>query len=189
MTHLFKQGFVCLAFLAMFVVGSKALAEDSHDSKLIAELASDDPRTVRNALDDLADESRPSTNVLLAVRKLLPDPRPSVRTKAARVLGALHAEVDSNDIKAICSMLKSYDQREEDDALKALRDLHASESVSEITPLLKSSHILIVRDACRTLAVLGNKDVIVSIEPLLNHPDGNVRKDAQAAIVALRAKP
>jgi hypothetical protein len=46
----------------------------------------------------------------------------------------------------------------------------------------------VVRDACRTLAVLGNKDVIPLIEPLLNSPDSKVKKDAQDAITTLRSK-
>ena len=52
----------------------------------------------------------------------------------------------------------------------------------------KSYDTHVIRDACRTLTVLANKDVIPSIEPLLTHPDKAVQKDAQDAIYALRAK-
>ena len=45
------------------------------------------------------------------------------------------------------------------------------------------------RDACRTLAVLGDKSVVPSIEPLLKYPDLNVQKDAMDAIALLKAKP
>ena len=48
---------------------------------------------------------------------------------------------------------------------------------------------LVIRDACRTLAVLGTKDNVADIEPLMNHPDPRVKKDALDAIAALKAKP
>jgi len=38
------------------------------------------------------------------------------------------------------------------------------------------------------LAVLGNKDLIPSIEPLLKHPEPAVQKDALDAIATLRSK-
>jgi HEAT repeat protein len=191
------------SFLALLAIGSNAVGEspkgaqsnkaivsgdNSGEAKLIADMASDDPRKVLNALDDLAEKPNPGTNLIATARKLLPDPRPSVRKKAARALGAIHAQLDQNDIKAIRRMLKSYDQSEAGEALKALRGLKAPETIPEITPLLKSAHKVLVRDACRTLAVLGNKDLIPLIEPLLKHSDADVRIDAQSAITALRAK-
>jgi HEAT repeat protein len=158
------------------------------EARMIAGMASDDPRKVLNALGDLEEKQNPGTNAIAAARKLLLDPRPFVRKKAARVLGAIHAPLDQREIETIAQMLRSYDQSEVDDALKALRDLKASETIPKITPLLKSAHKLLVRDACRALAVLGNKDLIPLIEPLLNHSDGDVRIDARSAIATLRAK-
>jgi len=179
--------FVGFSLLAVLALGSNAVAEnDSGETKLIANLTSDDPRLVTNALDDLA--ARPSTNAMAVARKLLSDPRPFVRKKAVRVLCAMHAPLDPDEIKAICRMLNSYDQSEAENALKALRDLNAPETIPEITPLLKSSHKALVRDACRTLAVLGNKDQIPLIEPLLNHPDPGVQADARSAIASLQTK-
>jgi hypothetical protein len=61
--------------------------------------------------------------------------------------------------------------------------------VPDIKPLLNHANSHIIRDACRTLAVIGNKDVIPKIEPLLKNPEPAVQKDAQDAIVALKAKP
>jgi hypothetical protein len=60
--------------------------------------------------------------------------------------------------------------------------------VSQITPSLTHPNTHVVRDACRTLAVLGNKESIPSIEPLLKHVEPAVRKDAQDAITSLRSK-
>jgi HEAT repeat protein len=188
---------------ALFFLGPNAMAQNSKgaqskivpvspnnsgEDRLIADMASDNPRKVLNALDDLQEKPNSGTNVIAAARKLLVDPRPSVRKKAARVLGEIHARVDRDDIKAICRMLKSYDKAEVSDALKALRGLNAAEAIPEITPFLKSNHKLLVRDACRTLAVLGNKDVVPLIEPLLKNADADVRTDAQFAITALRSK-
>ena len=74
------------------------------------------------------------------------------------------------------------------DALIALRGLKDESTVPDIMPFLKHAHPNVIRDACRTLAVLGNKDLIPQIEPLLNHPQAAVKKDAQDAIYKLRQK-
>ena len=74
------------------------------------------------------------------------------------------------------------------DGLIALRGLKAQAVVPQIVPFLKHSNSYVIRDACRTLAVLGNKDLIPSIEPLLNHSDPKVKQDAQDAIYKLRSK-
>jgi hypothetical protein len=57
-----------------------------------------------------------------------------------------------------------------------------------MTPLLQDSNANVVRDACRTLAVVGDKSVVPSIEPLLQSPDKKIQKDAQDAIFALKNK-
>jgi len=74
------------------------------------------------------------------------------------------------------------------DGLISLRGLKAESTVPDILPLLNHKHPNVIRDACRTLAVLGNKDLIPQIEPLLNHPEAAVKKDAQDAIYKLRQK-
>jgi HEAT repeat protein len=79
------------------------------------------------------------------------------------------------------------------DALKILRALKEPDAivqkiVADILPLLKDPKTHVVRDACRTLAVLGNKETIPFIEPLLKDKRSDVRKDAQNAIDELRAK-
>jgi HEAT repeat protein len=105
-------------------------------------------------------------------------------------LGALHADVSNDDVKAICALLKSADPDEAIDGLKALRGLKAPQAVPQITPILKETnrHPNVIRDACRTLAVLGDKSVIREIEPLLNNPNAAIKKDAQDAIFVLKAK-
>jgi HEAT repeat protein len=140
-------------------------------------------------LEDLhkADISR--TNGIPAMKKLLTDSRSSVRRKAARVLGVIHAPMDRAEIDQVCQLLKSDDWKERVDGLKSLRGLDASRAVPQILPLLHDSQENVVRDSCRTLAVLGNKGDISSIEPLLNNPNKAIAKDAYDAIALLRIKP
>ena len=72
--------------------------------------------------------------------------------------------------------------------VKSLRGIRGYKTVADILPLLHHSHLNVIRDACRTLAALGNKTNIPAIEPLLKHADKEVRKDAQDAITILSAK-
>jgi HEAT repeat protein len=144
---------------------------------------------VTAALQKLEKQYPTSTKAIPAIKKLLADSRPEVRRKSARVLGVLHAEVSETEVKQICGLLKGSQPAEVIDGLKSLRGLKSANSaIPEILPLLKHQHPNVIRDACRTLAVLGNKDLVPSIEPLLNHPNAAVKKDAQDAIFALRAK-
>jgi len=164
-------------------------AAPRNEEALLKDLSSRLPVTVVSALKALETEYPRSTNAHAAIKKLLTDKRPAVRRKAARVLGAVHAQVDENDIKNICALLKSSHKYDNEDGLLALRGLNVPQVIPEILPFLKHSNTHLVRDACRALAVLGNKETISAIEPLLNHPEEAVRKDAQNAIAKLRAKP
>jgi hypothetical protein len=73
--------------------------------------------------------------------------------------------------------------------LKKFRSPEYAAAAPAILPLLNNKNAGVVRDACRTLAVIANKDVIPSIEPLLQDKRSAVRKDAQDAINLLRQKP
>ena len=129
-----------------------------------------------------------SAKALPKLKKALTDPRAKVHRKAARVLGVWHAEVSSDNLKAITAMFKASDSREVIDGLISLRGLKAQSTIPEILPLLKSTTPNIVRDACRTLAVLGDKSLIPSIEPLLQDANAGVKKDAADAIFTLKNK-
>jgi hypothetical protein len=85
--------------------------------------------------------------------------------------------------------LKSSDPGQIVHTLKLLRTPESSAAVPAILPLLNHKNANVVRDACRTLAVIATKDVIPNIEPLLNDKRSAVRKDAQDAIDKLRANP
>jgi len=175
--------------LAVFATPSWLLAAKVEtEEALISELGSPKTGVVTKALQRLQKDYRNSPAALTAIKGLLTDSRSEVRCKAALVLGAMHAEVSEDDIKAVCALLKASDRKEVDDGLTALRGLNAPSAVPVILPLLKDPNSHIVCNACRTLAVLGNKDVIPSIEPLLSSRDKAVCKEANGAILKLRQK-
>jgi hypothetical protein len=203
MRYIYKRSFLRVLLLALLAISSplRAGSRDgaSHsipaktEPQLIQDLAPANPTDVivdaLGLLEDMHKKNANCTNSIPAMKMLLPDTREPVRRKAARVLGVFHAPMDDADIKLVCAQLKASDWREVQSGLKALRDLQTTSTIPDILPCLKHFNPFVVRDACRTLAVLGTKDVIPSIEPLLNNPDEAVRKDAQDAINKLRAKP
>lgn len=178
-----------LAVLAMTLAPLllQARPPKSEDA-LIADLASPKDSVVISALQNIEKNYPTTTKALPAMKKLLADPRIKVQRKAARVLGAINADVDSTDIQNICTLLKSPDIDTETDGLKALRGLKAQSAIPEILPLLKSTNKNIIRDSMRTLAVLGDKSLIPDIKPLLTYPDLAVQKDAADAIAILKEK-
>jgi HEAT repeat protein len=180
-------GVLLLAVLTV-VSPLQAAKKIQTEDELIADLDAAKPQTVTSALLKLEKDFPTSPKGLPKIKALLKDPRPEVRCKAARVLGALHADMDQADLNNIYALLKAPDPKEVIEGLKALRGLKAPDAVPEILPLLKDSTVNVVRDACRTLAVLGNKDTIPAIEPLLQHSDPKVQKDAQDALFVLRSR-
>jgi len=188
MIDTYKRNLAWGLLLAIFTLSPRLMAAAKSEDQLIQDLASPVPGKVTDALQKLEKEYPTSTKALPVMKKLLTDSRPAVRRKAARVLGVLHADLDEQNIKDICAMLKASDPEEVIDGLKSLRGLKAPQAVHLIIPLLQSPTPNVVRDACRTLAVLGNKEPIASIEPLLNRKEPAIKKDAQDAIFALKAK-
>ena len=190
MSNLTKRSFIVALALGVLTFATSPLqsAKLKTEDELIAELAGPNEDKVADAMLKLEKQFPTSTKAFPEIKKLLKDPREKVRRKAARVLGALHAEVSETDLKNITAMFKATDPQEVMDALKSLRGLKAESTSPEIVPLLQNPNVGVIRDACRTLAVLGNKSHIAAIEPLLNHADAKVKKDAQDAIFALKAK-
>ena len=163
------------------------------EADLIADLApANSDRVITDAMTELERRHNHDpgiTNCIPVLKNLLTDERSSVRRKAARVLGVFHAPMTDDDIKLVCRQLHAADWGEVQSGVKALRDLHATSAVPELVPLLQHSNSSVVRDTCRTLAVVGDKSVIPAIEPLLKNPKTSVVKDAQDAINILKAKP
>ena len=173
----------------IFAIALPLLAKpEPTEEQLIANLASPTAKVVFAALQDLEKKFPTSAPAQAKIKTLLTDPRQNIREKAARVLGALHAEVSKADLKSIAALLDASDPKEIMEGLKALRGLKAQSTIPKILPLLQHADNYVKRDACRTLAVIADKSVIPSIEPLRQNPDGKVQKDANDAIFALSAK-
>jgi len=186
MNKMCKCSFIGALMLALFTAVSPVMA--ATEDQLIADLASPNETKVTDALLKLEKQYPTSTKAFPTMKKVSKDPLPKITTRAARVLRVLHAEVDQENLKDICALLKGSDPKEVMDGLIALRGLKAESVIPEILPYLKHSNSYVIRDACRTLAVLGKKDLIPNIEPLLNHSDPKVKLDAQDAIFKLRSK-
>ena len=189
MKHICRRTFIGISVLVLLAAAPSIRAETEDD--LIAKLSSPDESTVISTMTRYKKLYRGSTKAFPVLKKLLTDSRLKVRERAAGLLGSFHADVSEADVKAICALLKEPSADANMEGLKALRGLQGSAlagAVPDILPCLKNSNSYVVRDACRTLAVLGNKDQIPLIEPLLNSPESRVKKDAQDAITALRSK-
>lgn len=191
MIRMTQRSFIVALALGVFTLTASQVqaAKEKTEEQLIADLASPKEDVVANAMLKIEKQFPTSTKAIPEIKKYLGDNRAKVRRKAARVIGVLHAEVTSEEIKAICGLLKATEQREVMDGLIALRGLKAAEALPEILPLLNHASPGVIRDACRTIAVFGGKDHIALIEPLLKHADPKVQLDAQDAIFKLKAKP
>jgi HEAT repeat protein len=176
------------AGLIIFALTLPALAKPKTEADVLTDLASPKEKVVYTALQVYEQDFPDSTNCLAKAKSLLADSRPKVRDKAARVLGALHADLSDAELHEVAALLGSDDKNEIIEGLKALRGLKAQSIVPQIVPLLKYDNDNVKRDACRTLAVLGDKSIIPAIQPLLQYPDKAVVKDANDAIFALNNK-
>ena len=167
------------------------MAPSDAESALIQQLGASDPKVIIKALNRLLDGYPGCTNAIPAIRPLLKNK--FVYRDAARALGDLHAALDLDEVRVILGFLRAYSPNEVMDGLKVLRELDEPEAirqkiVSDILPLLKDPQIHIRRDACRTLGVIGDKDVIPALEPLLADKRADVKQDALDAIDKLKAK-
>ena len=192
MIKLYRRSFTGMLILTVLVITLAPLLLQARPPKsedeLIAQLASSKERDVINALEQIEKQYPTTTKALPAMKKLLADPRTKVQRKAARVLGVIHANVDSTDIKNICELLKASDKWTIVDGLIALRGLKAQSTIPQIIPLLQNPDLNVKRDSIRTLAVLGDKSLIPDIKPFLTYPDLAVQKDAADAIEILKEK-
>ena len=190
MISMTRQSFFIALAIGVFTLTTSPVqaAKVKTEDELIANLASPKEDVAAEAMLRIEKQFSTSTKAIPEIKKYLGDNRAKVRRKAARVIGVLHADVTSAEIKTICGLFKSADQREVIDGLIALRGLKAAEALPEIVPLLNHAAPNVVRDACRTIAVLGGKEHIPLIEPLLKSADPRIQKDAQDAIFALKAK-
>lgn len=184
---------LALCLLLVFVPGGVRAADETSAAREQAAIARLNPGEPEESLLKtlvLVEEQFPdSTGAAAKVLPLVRDERAKVRRKAVRVLGVLQADLDARGLADVTRMLASRDTAEVVDALKGLRGLYAPASIPSILPLLASPDEHVKREACRTLAVVGDRSVIAKIEPLRNDSIKDVRNDADGAIAQLRRKP
>lgn len=184
-----KRSFIgALAITALTLATFSAHAAPKTEDELIGQLAAPKEKQVITALSEIEKNYPTSKKSHAAITPLLTDSRKPVMRKAARVLGAVNADVTEAEIKSIAVLLKGTDKYEIIDGLKALRGLKAASAIPEITPLLKHTDKNVIRDSIRTLAVLGDKKLVPTIEPFMNYPDLAVQKDAADALAILKQK-
>lgn len=158
------------------------------EDEVVSDMSSTNAKVVYGALQTLEKLYPTSGPGLAKTKSLLTDERPVVREKAARVLGALHADVSDADLNNIEKLLDGTAKGEISEGLKALSGLRAKSAIPKILTLLKNPDPFVKRDALRTLAVLGDKSLIPQIQPLTQDPDPRVVKDANDAIFNLNSK-
>ena len=148
-----KRSFLIALTLGVFALNATPsfAAKVKTEDELIADLSNKDGKKVAEAMLGLERGYPTSVRAQTEIKKYLTDSREVVRRKAGRVLGAVHAEVSAEDLKNITAMLKATDNLEVMDALKSLRGLEAESTLPEILPLLKSTDVGVIRDACRTV--------------------------------------
>jgi len=162
------------------------------------------PAIVRPAVVDLPDPpaapvapiptASASTPPLLnqELRTANPSATPGSVATAPRTVARDQADEEQSisdpQVRTLCESLKSDKPRDVIEALKVLRRIYATEAVAQILPCLNHYDPEVVREACRALAVLGNKDVIPSLQPLLQDHREDIRRDAQFAVKELASK-
>ena len=130
--------------------------------------------------------------VIPDIEPLLQDKRPAVVKDAKDAIALLNGTLAGEKpawAKPNGRTLAWCDPKDIIKVLKVVRSPEYAAMVPAILPLLHHDSGNVIRDACRTLAVMGDKSVIPAIEPLLKDKREDVRKDAEDALATLRARP
>lgn len=188
---------IALSVLAPVFAGA---ATRKTEAQLIAMLDSKNYQDVLDAMDRLPNWYPGSTNAIQQIRRQLRTtltlsrvPKNLINRKAARALGNYGATLEWDDVKIFIGFIRSADIDEVMDGLKALRGLKEPPDIErkiadEVVVLLKDKETHIVRDAMRTLATVGNAEVIPAIEPFVKYRRLDVSRDARDAIAAIRKR-
>jgi hypothetical protein len=95
-------------------------------------------------------------------------------------------------VAKLCESLTQDNPGKVKDALKKLRDkkltINASEVIPKILQCLTHSNPDVVREACRTLVVVGNQDAVPAIIPLLTHERPDIIREACRTLAILGNK-
>ncbi len=177
-----------LVWLLLIALALPLAAAEQTEEQVVAQLGDKNGDKAAAAMQAIEKKFPTSVEGIKKIKSMLGDERVKVRRKAARVIGALHADVTEAELKAIAGLLKGQTPEEVIDGLKSLRGVKSKPVIPEITALLNHPTPNVLRDACRTLSEIAGRDVIPAIEPLLNHAHPAVKKDAQDAIFKLKNK-
>jgi len=95
-------------------------------------------------------------------------------------------------VEKLCEMLEQDNPGKVKDALKKLRDKklesNASQAIPKILPCLTDSKPDVVREACRTLAIIGNQDAVPALLPLLTNERPDIVREACRTLAAIGNK-
>jgi len=183
-----STAFVLLLSPLLLAVAGEAAA--TKEEFVFAALAGvQDEEDVIAVLARIESEVPDSTLAAAKVAPFLHDERLKVRRKAVRTLGILPFRLDAAALADVAKMLASSSPDEVTDALRGIRWLYSQATIPLVLPLLGNADEHVKREACRTLAIVGDRSVAEKIEPLLKDPVADTREDAEAAIAQLRRKP
>jgi HEAT repeat protein len=177
------------AAVAVPAAASDELAAAREKAALAALDPAQEEEALIAALGRIEAEFPESTLAAAKVGPLLHDGRGKVRRQAIRTLGLLPSRLDAAALADVARMLASSDPEEVADALRGLRWLYSEATIPLVLPLLVHADEHVKREACRTLAIVGDRSLAAKIEPLLKDPVADVREDAGAAVAQLGRKP
>jgi hypothetical protein len=113
------------------------------------------------------------------------------KSSSSQSLGATNAITDPA-IEKLCEALDQDNPGKVKDALKKLRDKklesNASQAVPKILACLTDSKSDVVREALKTLAAIGNQDVVSAILPLLTNARPDIVREACRTLAILGNK-
>ena len=118
-------------------------------------------------------------------------PEPFVPTMPITgVPSAANAKHNISDpqVEKLCKYLESDKPGKVIFALKSLRKMRATEAATRILPCLTHSNPNVIRESCRTLTIIGNKDAIPAIELLLTNARPDLVREACRTLAILGNK-
>jgi hypothetical protein len=97
--------------------------------------------------------------------------------------------ISDPEVERLCESLVQDNPGKVKDALKKLSRMpQATEAVPKILPCLTDSKPDVVREACRTLAAIGNQDAVPAILPLLTNERPDIIREACRALAIVGNK-
>jgi hypothetical protein len=179
-----------VAVLNSSIKRSSVVEDQKKTDKLIEALKEDAARLGANGvlINNLGDQyAGTSASAFLLGRVVLANENPNVY-KSAAAMAIFVPGFEKVGIEEACADLASNDPDIVVRALKELRNTNSTAAVGQVLTCLKHSDEHVLRDACRTLAVIGGKESASAIEPLLKDRRTDVISDACKALAVIGSK-